>query len=193
MPFFVHPTAEVEAGAVIGDQCRIWRFVHVMAGARIGERCSLGQGCFVAGGVVVGDGCKVQNHVSLYAGLELGDDVFVGPNAVFTNVSRPRSAFPKQAASYEATVVGSGATIGANATIVCGHRIGEGAFVGAGAVVTRDVPAYALVVGTPARVVGWVCACGATMSRGAEVPQTLTCAACERRYEREEAGLRRVG
>ncbi len=192
MSVFLHPTAEVEPGAVVGDGSRIWRHVHVMAGARIGARCSLGQGCFVASGVVLGDGCKVQNHVSLYAGVELGDDVFVGPNAVFTNVTRPRSAFPKTASQYERTRVGRGATIGANATIVCNRRIGEGAFVAAGAVVTRDVPAYALVQGTPARVAGWVCACGQTMVRGPDAPAQAQCGLCGRRYVREGDGLEAV-
>jgi len=190
MSFFVHPTAEVEPGAVVGDHSKIWRFAHVMDGARIGARCSLGQGCFVASGASLGDGCKIQNHVSLYSGVCLHDDVFVGPNAVFTNVSRPRCAFPKSASQYEQTVIGRGASIGANATIVCGHRIGEGAFVGAGAVVTRDVPSYAMVLGTPARVVGWVCACGATLSKGCAAPEVASCSACKRRFERADNGLR---
>lgn len=189
MNAFVHRTAEVEPGAIVGDGSRIWRFVHVMSGARIGARCSLGQGCFVADGVVLGDGCKVQNHVSLYTGVVLGDQVFVGPNAVFTNVSRPRAGFPKTPAQYEKTVIDRGATIGANATIVCGHHVGEGAFVAAGAVVTRDVPPYALVKGAPARVTGWACACGETMSRDREAPATASCAACGRRYVRRESGL----
>lgn len=189
MSVFVHPTAEVEPGATVGDGSRIWRFVHVMAGARVGARCSLGQGCFVANDAVLGDGCKVQNHVSVYAGVELGDNVFVGPNAVFTNVSRPRSGFPKTAAQYEKTVVDRGATIGANATIVCNRHIGEGAFIAAGAVVTRDVPPYALVKGAPARIAGWVCACGETMSRSTDAPASATCAACGRRYDRKGEGL----
>ncbi len=189
MNAFIHPSADVEPGAVVGQGSRIWRFVHVMSGARIGTQCSLGQGCFVADGAVLGNGCKVQNHVSLYAGVELGDNVFVGPNAVFTNVTRPRASFPKSPAQYEKTRVGSGATIGANATIVCGHRVGTGAFVAAGAVVTRDVPPYALVMGAPARIAGWVCACGETISREASAPHEASCAACGRRYERAGEGM----
>lgn len=150
----VHPTADVETGAVIGPGTRIWRFCHVMSGARIGSDCSFGQGCFVADGARVGDRVRVQNHVSLYSGVELEADVFVGPSAVFTNVKHPRTAFPTR--SYARTRVERGATIGANATILPGLTIGAHAFVGAGAVVTHDVPAFALVLGTPARAVGWV-------------------------------------
>jgi UDP-2-acetamido-3-amino-2,3-dideoxy-glucuronate N-acetyltransferase len=173
----VHPSAEVERGARLGAGTVVWRNVHVMSGARIGARCMLGQGSFVAGKVRMGDGCRIQNHVNLYDGVELEDDVFVGPSAVFTNVSRPRSAYPKKA-SYESTVVERGATIGANATILCGIRIGAHAFVAAGAVVTRDVPDHALVVGSPARVVGWVCDCAETISRARVRPRTFACKSC---------------
>jgi UDP-2-acetamido-3-amino-2,3-dideoxy-glucuronate N-acetyltransferase len=155
----------------------VWRNVHVMSGARIGARCMLAQGCFVASRVVMGEGCRIQNNVSLYDGLELDADVFVGPSAVFTNVRAPRAAYP-QKPSYEATRIGRGATIGANATVLCGVSIGARAFVGAGAVVTRDVPAHAVVVGSPARVTGWVCACGATLVRGSERPSERACASC---------------
>jgi UDP-2-acetamido-3-amino-2,3-dideoxy-glucuronate N-acetyltransferase len=186
---FFHPSAEIEPGAVIGDDTKIWRHVHVMAGAHIGHRCVLGQNCFVASGVLVGDGCRIQNNVSLYAGLELGRDVFVGPSAVFTNVSRPRAAFLRGPASFEPTRVHDGATIGANATIVCGVTIGEGAFVGAGAVVTRDVPPFALVLGVPARVRGWMCACGETLLRGSRRRRGLfRCPACARGYRAANQG-----
>ena len=137
----------------------------------------LGQGCFVASRVVMGDGCRVQNNVSLYDGLVLGDEVFVGPSAVFTNVRRPRTAYPKKSA-YEVTTVGRGATIGANATIVCGITIGDYAFVGAGAVVTLDVPAHALVLGAPARVRGFICACGETSTRAVKRPVRTVCSTC---------------
>jgi UDP-2-acetamido-3-amino-2,3-dideoxy-glucuronate N-acetyltransferase len=173
----VHPSADVERGARLGAGTVVWRFSHVMRGARIGARCMLGQGCFVAGNVRVGDGCRIQNGVSLYDGVVLEDDVFVGPSAVFTNVSRPRAAYRRKPA-YDATHVGRGATIGANATIMCGVRVGAHAFVGAGAVVTRDVPDHALVLGAPARVVGWTCACAETISRSKTRPRRLVCEQC---------------
>jgi UDP-2-acetamido-3-amino-2,3-dideoxy-glucuronate N-acetyltransferase len=173
----IHPTAEVERGAVVGKDTVVWRHTHVMKGARIGARCMLGQGCFVGDAARTGDGCRIQNHVSLYGGVELDDDVFVGPSAVFTNVKRPRAAFPKKPA-YETTRVGRGATIGANATVVSGVTIGARAFVGAGAVVTRDVPDHALVLGTPARIHGWICACGATISGATKRPRRVVCATC---------------
>ena len=157
--YVAHPTAVIDEGAEIGDGTRIWHFCHVMPGARIGRGCSFGQNCYVASGVTIGANVKVQNNVSLYEGVVLEDDVFVGPSAVFTNVHNPRSAFPRKD-EYRSTVVEAGASIGANATVVCGHRIGRGAFVGAGAVVTRDVPAHALVAGVPAVRIGWVCPCG---------------------------------
>lgn len=152
---FIHPTAEVEDPCEIGAGSRIWRHCHVMSGARLGARVVLGQGCFVGRGVTVGSGCRVQNGVSLFEGVELEDDVFVGPNATFTNVVRPR-AFAPAAGPYERTLVERGATIGAAATIVAGVRVGRYALVGAGAVVAQEVPAFALVVGVPARRVGWV-------------------------------------
>jgi UDP-2-acetamido-3-amino-2,3-dideoxy-glucuronate N-acetyltransferase len=186
---FVHPTAEIEPGASVGENCRIWRHVHVMAGAVIGRDCVLSQGCFVAGGVKVGDRCRIQNNVSLYAGVQLDADVFVGPSAVFTNVSRPRVRYPRTPDQFESTRVGAGASIGANATIVCGHHVGEGALVGAGAVVARDVPAFALVTGVPARVKGWVCGCGETIWPHAARPRgPVTCKACGSSYRSASAG-----
>jgi UDP-2-acetamido-3-amino-2,3-dideoxy-glucuronate N-acetyltransferase len=165
----VHPTAEVEKGARIGPGTRVWRFCHVQAGAHIGADCVLGQSCYVAPGAKIGDRCRIQNHVSVYDGVTLEDDVFVGPSAVFTNVRRPRAAYPQKPA-FGSTQVGAGATIGANATVVCGVRIGARAMVGAGAVVTRDVPDHAVVVGAPARVTGWICRCGSTITRGRRPP-----------------------
>jgi dTDP-4-amino-4,6-dideoxygalactose transaminase/acetyltransferase-like isoleucine patch superfamily enzyme len=152
----IHPSAVVDAHAIVGAATRIWHFAHVMAGARIGSGCTLGQGTFVADGAVIGDRVKIQNGVSVYRGVTLQDDVFVGPGAVFTNVRHPRAALPRDPAAFAATRVECGATIGANATIVCGVTIGTFAFVAAGAVVTRDVPPYALVAGVPARQIGWV-------------------------------------
>ena len=155
MSAHIHPTAVVDDGAVIGEGTRVWHFSHVMGAARIGAHCSFGQGCFVADGVVVGDGVKVQNHVSIYAGTIVEDDVFLGPSCVLTNVSNPRSQVNRRAL-YETTRIRRGATVGANATVVCGTTIGRYAFIAAGAVVTGDVPDYGLVVGVPARQVGWM-------------------------------------
>ena len=154
MDYFVHPTAVVDEGALIGKGSKVWHFCHLMPGCVLGPNCNLGQNVFVADGVRLGSGCKVQNNVSLYAGLEVGDEVFIGPSAVFTNVRNPRADVDRRGV-YETTVVERGVTIGANATIVCGVTLHTYAFIGAGAVVTKDVPAYALVVGTPARQVGW--------------------------------------
>jgi UDP-2-acetamido-3-amino-2,3-dideoxy-glucuronate N-acetyltransferase len=186
---FIHPSAEVEPGAVVGNGTKVWRHAHIMNGAVVGKRCVIGQGCFIAAHARVADGCKLQNNVSVYQGVVLERDVFVGPSAVFTNVRRPRAAFARSAQQYESTLVGAGATIGANATVVCGHQIGEGAMVAAGAVITRDVPPYALVMGVPARVVGWVCACGETLSRSTRrVVRTQRCSSCGWRYRSAKSG-----
>ncbi|HET9930456.1 MAG TPA: acyltransferase [Polyangiaceae bacterium] len=156
---FVHPSAVVEDGAELGEGVKVWHFCHVMAGARLGAGSVLGQNCFVAASVRVGVGARVQNNVSLYDGVELGDHVFVGPSVVFTNVRNPRAEFPRKA-EYRRTVVERGVSIGANATILPGVRLGAYAFVGAGAVVTKDVAAFELVVGTPARRIGWMSRAG---------------------------------
>ena len=151
----VHPSAIVDAGAVLGDGCRVWHFAHISAGARIGERCSFGQGVYVGDDVRIGDNVKIQNNVSVYDTVTLEDDVFCGPSMVFTNVYNPRSALSRKA-EYRRTLVRQGATLGANSTIVCGITIGRYAFVGAGAVVNRDVPDFALMIGVPARHAGWM-------------------------------------
>jgi len=177
MAYFKDPTAVVDDGAVVGEGTKIWHFSHVMPKTTIGKRCSLGQNVFVANGTSIGDNAKIQNNVSIYQGVELDDDVFVGPAAVFTNVRRPRAAYPRKPA-YQTTHVGRGATIGANATIICGVRIGACALVGAGAVVTADVPDHAVALGNPARVRGWICACGDTVSRAVERPRRGICPRC---------------
>jgi len=172
----IHETAIVDQGATIGEGTRIWHWVHVCGGARIGSRCSLGQNVFVADDVVIGDNVKIQNNVSVYDAVTLEDDVFCGPSMVFTNVYNPRAAVSRKD-EYRPTRVRRGATLGANCTIVCGSTIGEHAFVGAGSVVNRDVPAYALMVGVPARRIGWMCLCGLRLGRGDKV----NCA-CGREY-----------
>jgi UDP-2-acetamido-3-amino-2,3-dideoxy-glucuronate N-acetyltransferase len=159
MSSWIHPSAMVDDGAHLGDGTKVWHFTHVCAGARIGARNVLSQGVYVAPTVVTGDNCRIQNHVSLYDGVVLEDDVFVGPSAVFTNVLNPRSAVSRKN-EYRKTLVRRGATIGANATIVCGVTIGAFAFIAAGAVITRDVPDHAQMMGVPARQRGWRCACG---------------------------------
>ena len=158
---FVHESAIVDQPCDIGAGTKIWHFSHVMAHSSIGEGCSIGQNVFVATRARIGNNVKIQNNVSVYEGVELEDDVFCGPSMVFTNVNTPRSAFPRnRAEDYQRTIVRRGASIGANATIVCGHTIGEFAFVGAGSVVTKDVPAHAVVFGNPARLRGYACKCG---------------------------------
>lgn len=163
----IHPTAIVDPGATIGDDCRIWHWVHISGGAVIGKRCSFGQNVYVGNHVLIGDNCKVQNNVSIYDAVTLEDDVFCGPSMVFTNVYNPRSAVVRKD-QYRSTLVKKGATLGANCTIVCGVTIGEHAFVGAGAVINRPVKPYALMAGVPARQVGWMSAHGARL----ELPLT---------------------
>jgi len=174
---FVHPTAIVDSGVELGEDTRVWHFVHVSAGAKIGAGCVLGQNVFVGRGVCLGDGVRVQNNVSLYQGVEVADDVFLGPSCVFTNVLNPR-AHVERKDEFRMTRVGRGASVGANATIVCGHDIGDYAMVGAGSVVTHHVPPHALVYGNPARKQGWMCRCGEILD---DTPRPR-CPSCNDRY-----------
>jgi UDP-2-acetamido-3-amino-2,3-dideoxy-glucuronate N-acetyltransferase len=180
-PYYKHESAVVDAGAVIGEGTKIWHFTHVSAGARIGHRCVIGQGVYVAPTAVIGDDVKIQNNVSVYDGVTIEAHAFIGPSAVFTNVVNPRAEIARKD-EYRPTRVRQGATIGANATIVCGHELGAYSFVGAGAVVTANVPAYALVFGVPARQIGWMCRCGVrlTVEHGAGY-----CSSCGRGYRAE--------
>jgi UDP-2-acetamido-3-amino-2,3-dideoxy-glucuronate N-acetyltransferase len=190
--FWAHSSAIVDEGAQIGAGTRVWHFAHVCAGARIGEGCSLGQGVFVGNDVVIGRNVKIQNQVSVYDAVTLEDDVFCGPSMVFTNVHNPRAAVVRKA-EYRPTRVRRGATLGANCTIVCGTTVGEYAFVGAGAMVARDVPAYALVVGVPARRVGWMSAHGERLVLPARAPagqvMEAVCPATGTRYRLEGESL----
>ena len=179
---YVHASAIVDPPCALGPGTKVWHFAHVCAGAEIGAGCVIGQGCYVAPTAVLGDNVRLQNNVSVYDGVVLEDDVFCGPSAVFTNVVNPRAHVPRKAA-YRATLVRRGATLGANATVVCGHTIGRYAFVGAGAVVTGDVPDFGLVLGVPARLVGWVCACGVRLGFPCSPTGEATCSECGARYE----------
>jgi len=186
--YIAHETAIIDPGARIGDGTRLWHFCHVMGGAVIGRGCTFGQNVFVGSAVRIGDNVKVQNNVSIYDGVTLEDDVFCGPSMVFTNVVNPRSHVPRKH-ELRTTLVKRGATIGANATIVCGHTLGRYAFVGAGAVITRDVPDFAVAIGNPGRIAGWMCRCGAQLAEGASVPVCAACAACGTRYVARDGRL----
>jgi UDP-2-acetamido-3-amino-2,3-dideoxy-glucuronate N-acetyltransferase len=185
---FVHESSYVDEGAQLGAGTKIWHFCHIMSGAVIGERCNLGQNVVVMPGARLGNNVKVQNNVSIYEGVELEDDVFCGPSCVFTNVLNPRSHVSRKHA-YQKTLVRRGSSIGANATIVCGVTLGEYAFIGAGAVVTSDVPAYGLMVGVPARRVGWMCQCGERLGMSASPG---SCTACGTSYAESNGTLRPV-
>ena len=185
---FVHESAYVDEGATIGADTKVWHFCHVMPGAVIGRGCSLGQNVVVMSGTKIGNNVKIQNNVSIYEGVELEDDVFCGPSMVFTNVINPRSHVPRKS-EYKRTLVKRGASIGANATVVCGVTLAEYCFVGAGAVVTRNVPAHALMTGVPARRTGWMCECGVKLEEGII---ELSCGSCGKNYARKGQSLTRI-
>ncbi|MBS7007125.1 N-acetyltransferase [Anaerostipes sp.] len=174
--YFVHESSYIDDEVLIGDGTQIWHFCHLQKGAVIGKQCVLGQNVNISNSVKIGDGCKIQNNVSVYEGVELEDYVFCGPSMVFTNDLTPRAKFPKGRTGYKKTLLRTGASIGANATIVCGNIIGKWAMVSAGAVVTKDVKDYALVVGVPAEQIGWVCKCGTVL-------EELKCPFCNRKYQ----------
>lgn len=181
--YFVHESSYVDEGAKIGEGTKIWHFCHISSGAEIGSKCSIGQNVFVAKNVKIGNNVKIQNNVSVYEGVILEDYVFCGPSMVFTNVKTPRCAYPRNtSADYLKTLVKKNASIGANATVVCGVTIGEWAFVAAGAVVTKDVPSYALVAGIPAKVIGWACECGLTLNFNRDKAH---CQECGKEYQKQ--------
>ena len=182
----IHPSAIVDTGAKLGEGTRVWHFCHIEGTAVVGRDCSIGQNCYIGQNVVIGDQCKLQNNVSVYEGVTLEDGVFCGPSCVFTNDLTPRARFAKGREHYRRTLVCAGASIGANATVVCGHTVGRCAMIGAGAVLTCDAPPYALMLGVPARVSGYVCECGALL-KGA-----LTCPECGRRYQPDGNGLKEI-
>ncbi|OAK61361.1 serine acetyltransferase [Variovorax paradoxus] len=192
MAYNAHPTAIIDQGARIGDGTRIWHWVHVSAQASIGAGCSLGQNVYVGNDVEIGSNVRIQNNVSVYDAVTLEDDVFCGPSMVFTNVYNPRSAFERKN-EYRRTRVKRGATLGANCTIVCGHTVGEYAFVGAGAVINRDVPAYALMVGVPARQIGWMSEFGERLALPLQGAAEAVCAHTGVRYVLDGTAVARVG
>lgn len=183
---FVHPSSYVDEGASVGHGTRIWHFCHVQTGASIGINCSLGQNVNISSNVSIGNGCKIQNNVSIYEGVVLEDDVFCGPSCVFTNDLTPRAKYPKGRQAYVRTIVKIGASIGANATIVCGNVIGKWAMIASGSVVTKDVADHALMIGVPAIQKGWACTCGAVLDA------SLHCRACSRMFKVTSIGLEEV-
>ncbi|MEW6207821.1 MAG: acyltransferase [Acidobacteriota bacterium] len=191
--YFIHESSYVDEPCEIGEGTKIWHFSHVMKNSVVGRRCNIGQNVVILPDVRIGDNVKIQNNVSVYTGVELEDDVFCGPSMVFTNVVNPRSHVPRKD-EYRKTLVKRGASIGANATVVCGNTIGRYAFIGAGAVVTKDVPDYALIVGNPGRVVGWMCQCGIKLdlSRRMDESEQATCNACGKKYAKENGVVREV-
>jgi UDP-2-acetamido-3-amino-2,3-dideoxy-glucuronate N-acetyltransferase len=180
--YFVHESSYVDEPCEIGEGTKIWHFSHVMKNSKIGRHCNIGQNVVISPDVTIGDNVKIQNNVSVYTGVELEDDVFCGPSMVFTNVVNPRSHVSRKD-EYRKTLVKRGASIGANATVVCGHTVGRFAFIGAGSVVTKDIPDYALIVGNPGRLAGWMCECGIRLKfSGDAKAQHSTCSACGKQY-----------
>ncbi len=186
--FFSHPTAVIEEGAKIGKGTKIWHYTHVMKGAIVGDNCVIGKYCSIENRSKIGNRVKIQNNVSVYGMVTLEDDVFCGPSMVFTNDINPRAPYPKHG-NWVPTLVKRGASIGANATIVCGVTIGKWAFIGAGAVVTKDVPDYAIVVGNPAKIIGYMCECGERLEFEGD---KAVCGKCGRKYEKTEEGVKEV-
>ncbi len=184
--FFAHETVVIDQDCYIGNGTKIWHFSHVLSDTKIGENCNIGQNVVIGPCVTIGNGCKIQNNVSVYKGVHLEDDVFCGPSMVFTNVYNPRAAIRKME-EIRPTLVKKGATIGANATVICGITIGRYAFIGAGAVVTKDAPDYALMVGNPANSIGWVCECGEKLDNA------LKCPVCSKQYKKGTNGLVEIG
>ena len=179
--YYVHPTAIIDDGCEIGDKTRIWHWCHIMKDVKIGSSCNIGEHAFIESGVKIGNGVKIKNNVAIYTGVECEDDVFLGPNCVFTNVANPRS-FIERKNEFKSTIIKKGATIGANATIVCGNNIEEYAFVGAGSVVTKTVPAYTMVIGNPAKFYSYVCKCGVKLD------EDMICSACNTKYTIDNDG-----
>lgn len=190
--YFVHPSSYVDEACKIGKGSKIWYFCHIQKGAEIGENCSLGQNVNISDNVVIGKGVKIQNNVSIYEGVVIEDNVFCGPSCVFTNDLNPRAAFPKGRAGYHKTLIKEGASIGANATIVCGHTLGRGAMIAAGAVVTKDVKDHALMAGLPAKRIGWACACGHLWKDEDGEEGIFTCPSCGRKYKEGPQGLKEI-
>ena len=176
---FIHPSSIIDENVEIGEGTKVWHFCHIQSGVRIGKNCSFGQNVNISNNVIIGNGCKIQNNVSVYEGVTLEDDVFCGPSCVFTNDLTPRAKYPKGHNNYKKTLIKHGASIGANATIVCGHTIGEWALIGAGAVITCDVPPHALMLGVPAKQKGWACECGQVLKKN---NNEFICPDCGRKY-----------
>lgn len=184
--YFVHESSYVDEGVLIGKNTKVWHFTHIQKGACVGENCTIGQNVNIANGVCIGNSVKIQNNVSVYEGVVIEDNVFLGPSCVFTNVLTPRTEFPKGNDAYQKTTIKKGASIGANATIICGNTIGEYALVAAGAVVTETVKNHALVMGIPARQKGWVCKCGEILNAD------FSCKSCNRKYKEQVEGLKEI-
>lgn len=189
--YFVHPSSCMEDKVEIGNGTRIWYFCHIRCEARIGRNCNIGQNVFIDRNVTIGDNVKIQNNVSVYTGVEIGSGAFLGPSCVFTNVKKPRSLYPKTIEEYSKTTVGQGATIGANSTIICPVTIGKQAFIGAGAVVTKNVPDYALVVGNPAKQIGWTCECGEKL-RFKKNKKETQCKICGKIYRENKGCIEKI-
>jgi len=190
MNYFVHESSYIDDDVVIGKDVKVWHFCHIISGSVIGERTTMGQNVVVGPDVKIGSGCKIQNNVSLYKGVELEDDVFCGPSMVFTNVINPR-AFIERKDEFRKTLLRKGCSVGANATVVCGNSIGEYALIGAGAVVTRDVPDYALMAGVPAKRIGWVCRCGSVL-KSFDKDMNRICSGCGMRFHEQLGQLRKI-